>query len=161
MTVTKRIFSGILAIMMLISVICVFPLSASAATKSNGTRAQTITVTTKANWWIPGSESITITQTKGTCEVKTYNIFKRKSEVKTSKVYGEWDIVVKSTDGTHTAKYNFDGSKITIKLKPNKTYKITITWDSQANSINTIGKGNFVVYPQWKVSKTYKVSNYY
>ena len=92
----KKILVCILVVCTLVTTI--LPLTASAATCSSGTRTRTITVTTKSNWWIPGSESITLKQQKGICSYT--NIFTGK--VKTSKVYGCWNIVARATDGSHT-----------------------------------------------------------
>ena len=123
---------------------------ASAATSNYGkATTQVITVVTKANWWIPGSESITLSQSKGT----TKNIIWSK---KTKKEYATWKITIKSTDGKHTDTVSMSGSTKRINLKPNKTYKIKVEWHPIAN----YGK-NFIKYPTWKVSKTYKVSQYY
>ena len=135
----------------------ILPLTASAATRSSGTRTQTITVVTKANWCIPGSESITLKQEKGVCSCR--NIFTGKT--KTSKVYGCWDIVAKSTDGTHTVTKELNGGSVKIPLTPNKTYKITITWDDNETFFKTAGKGSFTSYPTWRVDSTWKVSSYY
>ena len=152
---TKRISSVVISLLMIITTLVIMAVPASAATSSKGIATQTIIVTTKGNWWIPGSESITLSQTKGEC---SYRNFITKKPVK-SKVYGEWDIVAKSTDGQHTVKKTLDGSSVKIPLKPNKTYFITVTWDTQANNIRTLGKGSFTSYPTWKVKSTYKVSS--
>lgn len=161
MTATKRVTSLALAFILLLSAFFTTGTPASAATSSSGTSTRVITVSTKANYWIPGSSSITLSQTKGTCQKKTYNIFTGKTNVKNSKVYGEWDIVAKATDGSHTVKKSLTGSSVKISLKPNKTYKVTVTWDHGANTITQISKGNFISYPTWKVKSVYKVSNYY
>ena len=154
----RRISCLLMAMLMLASMMMVLIVPTSAATKSNGKRSVTITVSTKANWWIPGSESITLSQTKGVCKVNR-PIF----GTKTSRVYGDWDIVVRATDGTHTYKKNWDDGSITLSLKPNKTYKITVTWDETASYISTAGagKGSFTTLPTWKVKKTYKCSSCY
>lgn len=159
MNKAKRISCFVLAVLMLVSTMIAMIVPSSAATSSNGKKSVTITVTTQANWWRPGSESITLSQTKGTCQV--YNYLTRKTY--TSKVYAEWDISVKATDGSHSYSKNWKNGSITLNLKPNKTYKITITWDETANILRTIGagKGDFTTLPTWKVSKTHKCSNYY
>ncbi len=146
-----------MATILLLTMLLSLAIPASAATKSNGIKTVTMTVTTKANWWIPGSESITLSQTKGTCSTRP--LFSKKDKI--SKVYGCWDVVAVATDGSHKVTKNFDGSSVKLNLKPNKTYKITISWDSQASFFQTVGKGNFTSYPTWKVKSTYKVSNYY
>ena len=161
MTTTKRIFTGTLALVMVFCTLFATSIPASAATRSYGIRTQTITVKTKANYWIPGSESITLSQSKGTCVKETTNPFTGKTSRKPSNQYGEWDIVVKATDGSHTFKRSLTGSSVKLNLKPNKTYKITVTWDSQAVFFKELKKGPFVSYPTWKVKSTWKVSNCY
>lgn len=143
----KRISCFVLAIFMLVSTMVVMIVPSSAATSSSGKQTRTIYVTTKANWWIPGSESITLKQTKGICENR-------------KKAYGGWDIEVYATDGSHSyEKYWSDGS-ITLKLKPNKTYKITISWNGNAEVFPYVKNGKFTTLPTWKVSSTYKCSSY-
>lgn len=78
MTMAKRIVSATLVFCMLICTLFTAAIPASAATYSSGTSTRTITVSTKANYWIPGSESITLSQTKGVCEKKSYNFFQVK-----------------------------------------------------------------------------------
>ncbi len=163
MTKTRKIFTSVLAcVMMLCTLFVVTPITASAAVSSYGTTAtRTITVKTKANWWIPGSESITLKQTKGTCEKTTTNIITGKKSKKVSKEYGTWIIVACATDGSDTVRKTLSGSSVKINLKPNKTYKITVTWKNNiANGIQ-VAKGSFTQFPTWKVSSTYKVSSYY
>ena len=161
MTKTKRIFTSVIAFALIFCTLFSMSIPAFAATCSSGTQTRTITVTTKANYWIPGSESITIGQSKGTCVKETYNFFTGRTTRKSSTQYGEWDITVRATDGSHTFSKTLTGSSIKLNLKPNKTYKITLTWDSQAVMIKTVGKGNFTSYPTWRVKSTWKVSNYY
>lgn len=155
MTITKRICTGVLAFAMLFATVFAMGIPASAATCSNGISKQTISVTTKANYLVPGSESITIQQTKGVCS--KYNIFTKKT--KTSKQYGEWNIVAVATDGSHKTTATLKGSSVKIKLKPNKTYNITVTWDSDAEFFKEVDKGNYTTYPSWKVKSTWKVSS--
>lgn len=102
MTKTKRIFTSVIAFALIFCTLFAMSIPASAATCSSGTQSRTITVTTKANYWLPGSESITIGQSKGTCVKETYNIFSGKTTRKSSSQYGEWDITVRATDGSHT-----------------------------------------------------------
>ena len=155
----KRFFSVLLAFSLVLASLLSLMVPVSAATRSRGISTQTITVTTKANWWIPGSESITLSQTKGTYEKKTLN-WRGQWKSEPVKAYGEWDIVAKATDGSHTIKKNFNGSSIKLDLKPNKTYKITVSWDTTANNLK-YKFNSFTEYPTWKVKSTYKVSNYY
>ena len=162
MTKTKKIFTSVLACIMMFCTLLVTPLTASAATSSYGTtQTRTITVQTKGNWWIPGSESITLKQTKGTCEKTTTNWITGKKTTKVSKEYGTWNIVAQATDGSHTVRKTLSGSSVKIPLKPDKTYKITVTWNSMIGMGIEVAKGDFTKLPTWKVSSTYKVSNYY
>lgn len=159
MTKAKRLFSSVISCLLLICTLFAAPLTASAATYSSGTSTQTITVTTEANWGKPGSESITLSQTKGTRTKKTYSWGKWKT--KTSKAYGTWKVSVKATDGSHTFSKKLTGSSLKLNLKPNKTYKITVSWDGATETVNAVSKGNFTSYPTWRVKSTWKVSNYY
>ena len=160
-TKMKKSVSILMVILTLMSVFAVFAVPASAAMTSSGTQARTITVTTKANWLVPGSESITLSQNKGTCVEENYNFFTGQTTRKTSKQYGEWDITVRATDGSHTYSKTLTGGSIKLNLKPNKTYKITVSWDSQAAIFKALDKGNYSSYPTWKVKSTWKVSSYY
>ena len=161
MTKKTKFFTSIIALLMILCSLFTMYLPVSAATYSSGIQTRTITVTTKANYWVPGSESITLSQNKGTCAKTNYNIFTGKTTKKTSNQYGEWDIIVKATDGSHTFKKSLTGSSIKLNLKPNKTYKITITWDHQAAIFKEIDKGNYTSYPTWRVKSTWKVSSCY
>lgn len=157
----KKIASSVIVFTLILSTIFSLFIPASAATYGSGTRTGTITVTTKANYWVPGSESITLSQTKGTCRLEKYNFFTGKTKVKTSKAYGEWDIVARSTDGGHTVKATLRNGSVKLKLKPNKTYKISVSWDHTAATLTSLSKGNYTSYPSWRVSGTWKVSSYY
>ncbi len=152
----KKIIALFLAILSVVSIAIV---SASAATSSSGKSTRTITVSTKANWLKPGSESITLGQTKGVCTGTKYN-YKLQAKKVTSNQYGIWDVVAKSTDGSHTVKGTLKGSSLKINLKPNKTYKITVSWSSN-NTFTELDKGTFTTLPSWRVKSTNKVSNYY
>ena len=162
MVKTNNFYKRIMAVVIsIISIVSVFSMSAFAATSSSGKSTRTITVVTKANWLYPGSESITLKQTKGTRTEKNYNILNGKTTTKTKKCYGTWRVVAKSTDGKHTVNKTLKDGSLKISLKSNKTYKITVTWDSQADTFGTLDHGSFTQLPTWKVSGTHKVSNYY
>lgn len=159
MTKTKRICALLMSLVLAFSMAFSTAISASAATSSRGTKTQVIYVETKANWWIPGSESITLSQTKGTRTATTYTLT-GKTKTKNTSCYGTWDVVAVATDGSHTVKGTLSGGSLKLKLKPNKAYEITITWNSDKDMINSISKGGFSKLPTWKVSSTYKVSYY-
>lgn len=159
MTMTKK-FSTLIAIVM---VICTFFSMASpafAATSSSGTGTQIITVTTKADYSRPGSESITLKQTKGVCEKKTWSFIRRCYKMKQSERYAIWNISVEATDGSHTFSKTLSGGSLKLYLKPNKTYEITVKWSLNNNTID-IENGCFTSYPTWRISSTNKVSSYY
>lgn len=160
MTATKRIFTASISCILILVTFFSLMIPASAATKSRGIATQTITVVTKANWLIPGSESITLSQTKGTYMKKKYNWRGVCTGADPKKAYGEWDIVVRATDGSDTQYKNWNDSSIKLNLKPNKTYKITVSWDTTANNIK-YSFNSFSTYPTWKVKSTYKVSSCY
>lgn len=158
---TKRILSAVFALAIVMCSLLAMGATASAATCSSGRSTRTITVKTKANYLIPGSESITLSQTKGVCTKNVYNIFTGKTKTTTSKQYGRWNIVVKATDGSHTFKKSLTDGSIKLNLKPNKTYTITVSWDTTAATLKEIDKGNYTTYPTWRVKSTWKVSSYY
>lgn len=161
MSKTKRIFTTIIAIVMITCTLFSINVPTFAATSSSGTKTRIITVFTKSNYWVPGSESITLSQTKGTCVKEVYNPFTCKTKTSTSRQYGEWDITVKALDGSHTFKKSLTGSSIKLNLKPNKTYIITITWDTQAEFFRELNSGNYTSFPTWYVKSTWKVSKLY
>ncbi len=150
----KSIMSIIVAILssfMLFFVSMPEPISTSAATKSSGTKTQIITVVTKADWLKWGAESITLTQTAGKAQAWNYLW-----TGKTKSAYATWKITIRSTDGKHKDTQYLTGATKTVKLKPNKTYKITVEWSDYINW----DKG-FVSNPSWRVSKTNKVVKCY
>ena len=153
-------------ILVLCTLFTAVSVNASAATCSSGTSTRTITVETKANWWIPGSESITLSQTKG---IRTgtsggflgLGYLTGKTKTKTTSCYGTWTVSYRSSDNSDKGSKKLSGSSLKIKLKPNKTYTITVSWDGYADTVDSIAYGNFTTLPTWKVKSTYKVSNYY
>ena len=159
-SVRNRVVSILMAMLMVLSCATTFAPKAEAATGSNGKNTQTITVTTKSNWWRPGSESITLAQSKGTRTSKTYSFWKGWRE-KTTNCYGTWKIVAKSTDNKDTVKQTLKDSSVKIKLKADKTYKITVSWDSDKDTIDSVTKGSFSSLPSGWVKSTNKVSEYW
>ncbi len=158
MVKTKKWFCTLFACLMAFLMFMEAPVQAFAATSSKGTQTRTITVVTKANWWKPGSESITLSQTKG---VRVDNVFSwGKWKEKEKKDYGTWEITAKSTDGTHTVKKTLKGSSIKLNLKPDKTYIVTVSWNSVIETINAIDKGTFKTYPSWRVKSGHKCTYY-
>lgn len=47
-----------------------------------------------------------------------------------------------------------NGGSVKLKLKPNKTYTVTVTWDSGAASFVRLSKGEYTTYPTWEVGST-------
>ena len=159
----KKIISILLAIAICVSCVAMMTISASAATCSSGTSTQTITVNTKSAYYYPGSSSVTLSQTKG---VVTYDKVNWKGQVigtGTAKYYGTWNISVKATDGSDSFSKTLSGNSVKINLKPNKTYKITVTYNWYVDTIIMIDHvhSRWTKYPSWKVSGTWKVSSYY
>lgn len=150
--------------LVIITIFSCMVLPASAATNSSGTSTQTITVVTKSNWLYPGSESITLSQSKGTFTYSKTNWLGQETGKTGSKSeYGTWKISVAATDGSHSFSKTWSDGSIKLNLKPNKTYEITISYDSYQDIFRGIDYRNFrwTKYPNWRVSSTWKVSNYY
>ena len=150
--------------LVIITVLSYMVLPASAATCSSGTSTRTITVKTKANWLYPGSESITLSQSKGTFTYSKTDLFGRDNgKTGTKSEYGTWKISVYATDGSHSYTRTWRDGSIKLNLKPNKTYRITISYDSYQDGFRRIEYLNFrwTKYPSWRVSSTWKVSSYY
>lgn len=137
----KKVFSGVFVLVMLFCTLFAISVPTSAATYGSGTQTHTITVVTKSNYWIFGSGSIALSQSKRTCVKKSYTLFTGKTKKTTSKQYGEWDIVAKATDGSHTFKKTLIGSSVKLNLKPNKTYGIPATRDRNAAVLKGLSKG--------------------
>ena len=140
----KRLISFLLLASL---VLTIFALPVSAATKGSNKTAN-IYVTTKANWLKPGSESITLTPCKGQSATGT-------------RFDGSWSIKVYQY-GTGTTKYyTLKSSSLTISLKRNAEYKITVTPTAAYRAVCEIHRtsGNLKSYPSWYVSKTNKVSS--
>ena len=156
----KRITCLFLVALTLVS--C-FALPSYAATCSSGKNTRTITVSTYASYWYPGSSSITLKQTKGTLAYSKTDIWGRHVETRTTKEYGCWDVSVRATDGSHSYTKQFNGSSVKLTLKPNKTYKINVSYDSAQEIFLMVKRVNsrWSTLPTWHVSSSWKVSNYY
>ncbi len=151
-------------ILVIITIFSCMALPASAATSSSGTSTRTITVETKANWLYPGSESITLTQSKGTFTYAETTWFGRETgKTKTKNEYATWNISVEASDGTHSYSKTWQGRSIKLSLKPNKTYTITISYDAYQDIFRGLEyrKFRWTKYPAWWVSSSWKVSSYY
>ena len=146
-----------------LTLVSCFVLPSSAATCSSGKYTRTITVKTYSSYWYPGSSSITLKQTKGTIAYSKINIWGQHVGTRTTKEYGCWDVSVRATDGSHSYTKQFNGSSVKLTLKPNKTYKITVSYDSWQENFIMMKRVNsrWTAYPTWRVSSSWKVSNYY
>ncbi len=157
----KKIFAMFLAIVTILS--CVV-LPASAATSGDCNTTYTLTVVTKANWWYPGGESITLSQSKGKFEYSKTNWFGMETgKTATRTAYGTWRISGRATDGSHAFSKTLSGGSVKLKLKANKTYQITIRYDGTMDIFKALDYRNFnwITHPSWCVSGTWKVSSYY
>lgn len=157
----KKLFALALVAITLFS--CMI-MPASAATTSSGTSTRTITVSTKASWWYPGGESITLSQSKGTFTYsKTNWLGQATGKTGSKSEYATWRISVSATDGSHSYSKTWKSGSIKLNLKPNKTYRITISYDGYQDTFRALEYRNFrwTRYPSWRVKSTWKVSNYY
>lgn len=156
---SKRIISAFCVVIVLLSLVV---LPAGAATYSYDTSTQSFIVETKANWWYPGSESVSISASKGTFSYSETSWFGKKTgKTKTKKEYGTWKISVSSLDGSHSFSKTMKGSSIKLNLKPNKTYRVTVSYDGTQDTFRQLNYRDFRWnnYPSWKVSGTWKVSS--
>lgn len=155
----KRILSLFLAVLTLATI---FILPAQAATYSWKRGTETIWVETKANYWVPGSSSITIKQDKGTMSYSKTNFWGKVTGTATKKLYGTWNIHVESTDGKDKYNKTLSGSSIKLNLKANKNYRITISYDYIADTFMGLKYRNakWTTEPSWRVSGTWKVADY-
>ena len=161
----RKTISVILAVLTILLTLCIGNLSTSAAT-SGSINNRTITVTTKANYFLPGASSITLKQSKGTYTYTTTNWFGKKSKPKTGSCYGYYYVTANPISGKGKRKCEvFCGASKTIKLDTNTTYAITVSYNSTATWLNSnctkCGDQSWKSTPQWRVSSTWKVSNYY
>ena len=149
---TGRFVAGMMAIVFTLLII-LNPIDAEAAARGYGTGSGTITVTTKADWRYPGSESITFKNAKIVFEYSEWGLF-RGWRTKTRKDYPEWEITFKSTDGKHKGTTKMKGGSLKLNLKRNKTYTITVMYAE----FNWAKKGSPVGQPYWYVSGTHKAT---
>lgn len=161
MNTKKRTLTTLLACVMVVCTLLASALPASAATCSNGTSTQTIKVETKADWWKWGSESITLTQTKGECRMTAYKYWPLfEPYTKKTETYGRWDISVQSDDGSHSYETKLTGATKKVDLEPDKTYTITVKWN-ETDELSTMYRyGQYTTYPAWYVSDVHKVIRY-
>lgn len=153
----KKALSVLLAMITLLTLMSIAPFSASAATSGTKSSSSTITVRTKSNYWYPGSSSITLKQSK--CKYTYKNTW---GKTKTASGYADFKINVYCTNTGKSFTKRLDSSSEKIKLDPNKTYKITVSYDSMGTWLNLNGRTpTWKQTPSWRVSGTWKLSSYY
>lgn len=145
--------------LVLISLVCllnvtVTPTFAADSYYHSGTGSETFSVTTKAAWYYPGKESITFRNYKVEYKSVRYSWlgFRRIEEIK--KAYPQWTIRVVSTDGKHKFTTTMKGSSKKVKLKRNKTYRITVSY----HPFNGITTGSLIDQPEWSVKGLWKAT---
>ena len=158
----KKIFFKFMAIFLcVLTLFNIFAMDASAAT-CGGSRASTVYVTTKANWWVPGASSITLRQDKQTLTYK--NLTSDKTKTKTG-YYGCYDITIFNVTKNKITRVFWGGGQTKkISLDPNCTYRITVSYNATLTSITTRPplwySWKSTSSPWWKVKSTWKVSSY-
>lgn len=159
----KKIMAIILAMTALVTTFTFGTATAQAAT-SGTTGSRTITVNTKSVYYYPGSSSITLKQDK--CTLTWKSLFGKKTK-ETSGYYGCYIITICNVTDNETVTKKWNGKKsITLSLKGNKTYKITVSYDSYNSYYKLMGAqpkgyGNYSGYsPRWSVSGSWKVADY-
>ena len=121
MTTTKRIFSIFLCVLTIFTVLSSTLLHAAAYSDTDY-----YIVTTKANYWYPGSESITVSQSQ---EVYYSNKAHTKTKKRNALICTVTCTPISGT-GKKKITASFTGSSKKIKLEKNTTYKVTITYKS-------------------------------
>lgn len=147
----KKLFSSLLAVLMMLQVFA--PMAVSAATTTSvsgyGGDNQTFTVVTQPKKKLLETKpSITIKQEKGI----------RSKNGRTKECFGAWLISVKDENGKmllNLKKFSSGSKKIT--LEPGKTYTVTMAWDITADSIASLSLGMFDLEPRWSVDKMSKI----
>jgi hypothetical protein len=162
----KKTFKAIVSLFFVFLMMTFCMVVSTSAATSSGTiynEKQTITVITKANYAYPGSSSVTLSQNKGTISYSKTNLRGKVTGTAKTKEYGTWKVVAKSTDGKSTVSKKLTGSSVTLNLKPNKTYKITVTYDTMSEILLMYKRRNstWTITPSWKVKSTNKVSSCY
>ena len=121
MTTTKKIISVFLCVLTVFTILSSTMLQASAYSDTDY-----YTVTTKANYWYPGSESITVSQSK---EVYYSNKAHTKTKKRNALVCTVTCTPISGT-GKKTITESFSGSSKKINLEKNTTYRVKITYKS-------------------------------
>lgn len=112
----------------------------------------TYIVTTKANYWYPGQESITIKQSQEQYYSATKKIKKRNMAYKVTCVPISWN-----GKKPKTITKTFTSGSRKIDLEKNVTYRVTISKD-YANPYNTYGNFGVVKSGYAYISKAHKAT---
>ena len=153
----RKMIAYIGVVVMAVMMMANTPVKVFAAT--NGSKdTQTITVKTKANWFVPGGESITLGNSKVTVNYCSSWTGKSKSK----SIYPSYKVTVKATDGTHSYTRMMTGSSLKLSLERDKEYTITVSYDSNRTWLEycTLKNANMSGSPYWWVKSTHKVSSY-
>ena len=152
----KKLIRILSLAMIVCTLVGVMILPAHAAT-SGTTGTRTIYAETKANWWYPGAESITLKQSK----IKaTYTGFFNSSKTTTREFYGVYNITVCNNSTGARKTYKLTGASLKIKLDRNASYTITVQYDSNATFLKTPYPTGWIyksqTNPSWWVSGSCK-----
>lgn len=152
--INKNISKKILSVLFVI--ITVFSTFSIASVNSYAAMSNSYTVTTKSNYWYPGSESITIKQTKE----KYYTNWKK---TKTSTRYMSYTVTCTPTrwSGSKPATItkNFKSGSITIKLQKNVTYSVRIV-PNNFDPYNSYGSFGTVNAGYARITSAHKATYY-
>lgn len=121
MTITKRFFSVFLCVLTVFTLLSATMLQSSAYSDTDY-----YTVTTKSNYWYPGSESITVSQSK---EVYYCNKAHTKTKKRNALVCTVTCTPISGT-GKKTITESFSGNSKKITLDKDTTYRVKITYKS-------------------------------
>lgn len=147
-------------ILAIISCALALIIPASAAT-SGGTNTRTIKVQTQADWYHPGTESITLKQNKCKYTYQKQQTLKPwKWDTKTATKYAYYNITIKNETTGKTQTKKWQSASIKLKLDRDCRYSITVSYGSWNTFwIKASEKGHaWNSTPSWWVSATHKAS---
>ena len=159
----RKNFKKLLALLLCIMALSNLPTANVFAATSGGSGQATIQVQTKANYWYPGSSSITLTQSKQRFTFQ--KLWGSKKKYQTG-YYGQYSITIynATTRKSKTTVWSGGRSK-KISLKQNCKYYITVSYNSYATQSFKRPPVGYSVYstsnPSWWVSSSWKVSSCY
>ncbi len=142
--IRKRTIAVILTLACLIGLVCA-PVEAREDRWGWGTGSATFTVKTKSTWYRPGRESVTLKNYKIRYDKRVFKFFGWKWVSQTKSAYPVWEISVVSTDRKHCYKTTMRGSRKKLRLRRNKTYRITVRY----KGLSRAGKCRPKNKPRW------------